>query len=883
MRRGPAVVPGPAWHAASPAEVAAACGTDPVRGLDPAGAAARLTRDGPNTLERRREEPWWAELLEVLLEPLQVLLLAVGLVYLLLGEVDDAVTILAIIGVVAAIEVANEARAKRAIAALSALAAPTATVVRGGQPVEVPASELVVGDLVLLRPGNRVPADLRLIETVALRVDESSLTGESIPVPKEAGAELEPGVELAERRTMAYLGTLVTAGRGRGIVVATGRGTEVGRIAALSAESREPPTPLQRSMRELAGWLVWVALGFSVLVPTLGVLLAGLPAEKMTLTGLTLAFATIPEELPILITIVLGIGAHRLARRKAIVKRLRAAETLGAVSVVATDKTGTLTENRVRLAEIFVAGRRHPAVAIEAHPVGRRLLRAAVLANDAVLTRSNGTIDIVGDPTDAAFLRAALEADRDPDQLRSLPVLAEFPFDDVRRRVSVVVAEAGARIVATKGAPEAVIGIASTVLTEGGPEPLDPATRDRLLAAAEAMAERGLRVLAVGDRTVPADGRLDAESVERELTFLGLVGLEDPPRQEAAGVVGALLAAGIDVTILTGDHPATARAIAERVGLGSSVPLRGRDLEPLSDDELVEALATTRVVARITPAQKLRVVRVLQARGEAVAVTGDGVNDAPALREATIGVAMGRAGTDVAREAADLVLADDNLATVAAAVEAGRVLFANLRKAVRFYLAAKVALVGASTVAVLLRLPVPFEPVQIIVMELFMDVGAATTFVAEPPEEDVMRRPPRDPRRRFFDRSIQVGILAGGATLAAVVLVPYLWVWRTGDGGPMAQSAAFVAWMLGSVVLAGHMRAEGTPLLPRGLASNRPFLLWALAAVLAVVGGLAVPALAGRLRLVGLGPETWVVVLASALGLPSWWELWKRRRRRASA
>ena len=360
------------------------------------------------------------------------------------------------------------------------------------------------------------------------------------------------------------------------------------------------------------------------------------------------------------------------------------------------------------------------------------------------------------------------------------------------------------------------------------------------------------------------------------MTLLGLVGLEDPPRAEAGQAVRALREAGVTVLMLTGDHPTTATAIAERVGITPSAAMRGRALDELSDTRLANVLEETRVFARITPEHKLRIVRALQARGEVVAVTGDGVNDAPALREAAIGVAMGRAGTDVAREAADLVLADDNLATVTVAVEAGRVLFANLRKAVRFYLAAKVALVSASLVAVLLRLPVPFEPVQIILMELFMDVGASATFVAEPPEEDVMRRPPRDPRKPFFDRSMQAGIVAGGLTLGATVLVPYLWAAHAGVGMRAAQGAAFAAWMIGNVVLAAHMRAERTSLIPGGLLSNRAYLVWALAAFLTVVISFTVPLLADRFRLVPLPPDAWIVIVGCAVVLPSWWELWKR-------
>lgn len=873
------------WHAVPSPSVVAALGTNDARGLETDDAAARLERDGPNSIAAGRHERWWDEVLESLREPLQLLLLAVGAAYLLLGEVADALTILAVVGIVSGIEVLNQLRARRAVASLATIGAPTAMVIRGGELAEIAASGLVTGDLVLLEPGRRVPADMRLTASAGLRIDESSLTGESQPVAKDADARLEPIAELGDRRTMAYTATLVTAGNGRGVVVATGPATELGRIAGLVAESHEPPTPLQRAMRELSRWLLVVALGFSVLVPAVGILVARRPPQEMLLTGLTLAFATIPEELPILITIVLGIGAHRLARRNAIVKRLRAAETLGSVSVVATDKTGTLTENRMRVVELFANGRHLHTADFAAEPIVARLLAAGALANDAQVAGPAGRLEFAGDPTDAAFLVAATELGIDVAALRrAAPELAALPLDDVRRRMSVVSLRGGHRTVATKGAPESVLGVCSWVSNGEHRQPLDGAGRGRLLAEADAMAAAGLRVLAVAERQLEPE--IPAESgdlVEQHLTLLGFAGLEDPLRSEASEAVRALRDAGIAVYVLTGDHPATATSIAARVGIHPSAAIRGAEVDRATSDGLAGLLRRARVFARITPEHKLRIVRALQESGEVVAVTGDGVNDAPALREAAIGVAMGRAGTDVAREAADLVLADDNLATVTAAVEAGRSLFANLRKAVRFYLAAKVALVSASLVAVLLRLPVPFDPVQIILMELFMDVGASVTFVSEPPEEDVMHRPPRDPRRPFLDRSMRFGIIGGGLSLAAAVLVPYLWSWIQGADQTTAQTAAFAAWMIGNVVLAAHMRTERTPLLPNGLLSNRAFVAWALATALTVATGLAVPAFAQRLHLAPLADTTWIVTLAAALLIPSWWEAWKRIRPRQAA
>ncbi len=861
------------WHARPAAELTAVLATDLERGLSPAEAAARLVQAGRNEVAVGHPEPWWAAALEALAEPLILLLLATALLYALLGELEDALTIFAVILAVAAAEVVNETRAKRAIASLRALGAPSATVVRGGAPAALPAAEVVPGDLVLLAAGDRVPADLRLVETVALRVDESSLTGESAPAAKAADAVLPPETEPGDRRNLAFAGTVVTAGKGRGVAVATGRDTELGRIAGLAAAVREPRTPLEQHLRQLAGRLTWLALGLSALIPLLGLFVAGRPLREMLLTGLTLAFATIPEELPILVTIVLALGAYRLARQQAVVKRLRVAETLGSVSVVGTDKTGTLTENRMQVVELF------PVMTGTA----ARLLAIGVLANDTRMTGADGRGPLVGDPTEIALLAAAERAGLDVARVRAgVRVLAAYPFDDVRRRSSVAYERDGARWLAVKGAPEPLLAACTHVLSHGGPEPLDAARRRQLEAAVDGMAARGLRVLAFAERQLAAGESSDTGSVEAGFTFVGLAGLEDPPRPEAPDAVAALQRAGVRVLMLTGDHAGTARTVAARVGIDDRRVVLGREVARADDEALRRLVAEASVFARITPEDKLRIVRTLQAQGEVVAVTGDGVNDAPALREAAVGIAMGKGGTEVAREAADLVLADDNFATVAAAVRAGRTLYANLAKGIRYYLAAKVALVASSLAAVLAGLPVPFTPVQIILLELFMDLGASTTFVAEPPEGDVMSRPPRDPRRPFMDRAMQVGIAAGGLSLAAAVLVAYGSTWGRGLGLEAARTAAFAAWMVGHLALAAHMRAERQPLRTTGLRSNRPFLAWAAGALGLLALAMALPPLQARLHLAPLDPAAWAVALGAGLLFPSWWEIARRVRGRAT-
>lgn len=865
------------WHALAADESVRRLESNTRRGLSAAEAAARLRRYGPNQPAASKGEPWWEELLEELREPMILLLVAVGATYFVIGERRDAIAVLAITTAILSIELITEYRAKRAIAALRRLSSPIAPVIRDGRLVEVAPDTLVPGDIVLLRPGERVPADLRLLEASGLRVDESPLTGESSAVVKRVTAELALETELADRLTMAYAGTLVIGGKGQGLVVATGAASEIGRIGRLVAEVREARTPLQLEMGQLARSLVWVALAFSVVLPILGVLLAGMSVPDAVLSGLTLAFATIPEELPILITVVLALGALQLARRQAIVKRLVAAETLGSVTVICTDKTGTLTQNHMAVRASWIDGQAVMRHDLASNPIGWRLLAAGVLANDAQAVRQNGVLAFQGDPTETALLAVAEERGLAVDHLRAqAEILEEWPFDETRKRMALVYRTDGEVRLAMKGSVETVLAVATRRATQGGEVPLDDAARESIRADVERLAGEGLRVLAFADRTAANGTSLSEEGV----TFLGLVALEDPPRPEARGAIAEVRSAGIRVLMLTGDHPATARAIAERVGLAGASVLGGREVERLSEADLATALTTTSVFARITPEHKLRIVRSLQASGEVVAVTGDGVNDAPALKQAAIGVAMGQSGSDVAKETADLILADDNFATIAVAVREGRKLHANLRKAVGFYLAAKFALVFSSLAAVLVRAPLPFAPIQLILMELFMDVFASVTFTAEPAEGDLMRLPPRGLRRRFLDRALAARIGAGGVALGAAVSVSYLAAWIGSGDQRIAQTSAFVTWMIGHTGLALVMRTERQLPVTNPLA-NKPYLVWAVASLGIIATSQAVPAVTELLHAVVLDQAALVTALVPGVAFPFALTLLRIRRRSA--
>lgn len=850
----------PAWHTLSAREVCDCFGTDSATGLSAAEARKRLVQFGPNRLREKKRESLWDTFLEEIREPMVLLLLVTGILYSIWGNMTDAITIFAVIITLAGIEVFNEHRAGRAIAALQKLSEPTAAACREGHYIEIPAGEVVPGDVLQLQAGRIVPADARLLEAYSLAVDESSLTGESLPVEKETALTLPENTPLAERRNLVFARTLVTRGRGTAIVVATGMATELGRVASMAQAVKEPRTPLQQSMRELTRWLIWLALGFSVIVPVLGLLLSHQSLQQMLLTGLSLAFATIPEEMPIIITMVLALGAYRLSRQKAIAKRLRAVETLGAVTVIATDKTGTLTENRMQVTRFFPEEMSHT------------LLELGVLCSDA--TENKGQFS--GDPLETALLRAARDAGIDVQALRCKHRLRdEFTFDTLRKRMSVVYEHGDELRVAVKGSPESILANSTQQRVGASAQALTEAHRQAILSTATRMAAGGLRVIAFAEKMMPNE-RLAQDEAESKLTFIGLVGLLDPPRADVKESIAACRTAGLRPVMVTGDHPSTARAIAREIGLdGNAGLLTGPELDALSDEALGEAVGHTTLYARTTPEHKLRIVQALHARGERVAVTGDGTNDAPALAAADIGVAMGETGTDVAREAADIVLADDNFTTIVRAVAEGRVLFANLKKGVRYYLACKVALIAATLLPVLLLVPVPFAPIQIILMELFMDLAAAATFVAAPAESDLMHQPPRNPKAPFMDRAMITSIFTSAAGLFAAVSITYLLTWYTGRDIERAQTAAFVTWLLGHVYLAMNMHSEREPLFRLGLFSNRLIIWWAAATVAFILFIMLVPWVHAALRIVSLSLKEWALIIGVVFICISWIEVHK--------
>jgi P-type Ca2+ transporter type 2C len=822
-------------------------------GLTSREAARLQARFGRNSLKVKDEESLWEELLESLREPLQLLLLAVGILYAVFGELRDAAIIFAVIITVASVETWTEWRAGRAIAALSKLSAPQAVVWRDGMLRQIPSEELVPGDLISLVAGSRVAADARLVESDALAVDQSLVTGESAAVEKGTA----PG-EDAE----LLAGTLVVSGRATATVTAIGQQSTLGRIAGLVATGEPPKTPLQLQMAELARVLLIAALAVSVIVPLIGIA-TGKPVRDMILTGLTLAFATIPEELPILIVIVLGLGSLQLARDGAIVRRLVAAETLGATTVVCTDKTGTLTQNRIVLDGVQPASQLLEAGSAAAANDDTLLLAARVASE-----RPAAGVTRFVDPIDSAVW--APDGGPHPAELDR-----RFPFDRERRLASGVVTADGGFVLGCKGAPEAIVARSAAWRSPGGPRPMQPSQIDAIVREAAESAQNGGRVLAVASRRLEAIPD-DRDSVERDLVFEGLLVFRDPLRPEVPSAIEELREAGVAISIVTGDQAATAIAVGHQAGLDLPA-FTATQIKPWTDGELADRAKAGAVFARILPEDKLRIVRSLDEAGQVVAVTGDGVNDAPALRAATIGVAMGRGGTDVAREAADLVITDDNFATLVHAVEGGRKLYENLRKAVRYYLAVKVALILVSLVAALARLPLPFAPLQIVILELFMDLGASTAFVSQGPEDDLMRRPPRKPNARFFDRSLATGIVAGGVTLAVVTGGAFLFG-LSRYSVDHARTLALVGWLVGHAVLGIVMAWERRPISLRGMIANRALVGWAAAAVLFSAVILLVAPVRQALHAGPVPMHVALAVAGAAVVLPLWIDAYKRIR-----
>jgi Ca2+-transporting ATPase len=863
------------WHACAIAQAYMRLETRR-SGLDVAEAERRRARYGPNILDEAPPRSPIAILAAQFADFMVLILIGAALVSGLIGDVTDTLIIGAIVLLNAVLGFTQEFRAERALAALKAMAAPTATVVRDGGVRTIPAAELVPGDVVLIESGRIVPADLRLVEVAALRVNESALTGESVPVDK-ISESIAADVPMADRRNMAHKGSIVTYGRGVGIVVATGMGTEFGRIARLLTEARAMQTPLQRRLAAFGRRLAVVVLLICAIVFSTG-LLRGEPALPMLLVALSLAVAAIPEALPAVLSISLALGARKMIANRALVRRLPAVETLGAVTYVCSDKTGTLTANEMRVEEFYCDGTRAPT--LPGSVPANMLLHAMVLSHDAA---TDETGRVVGDPTEVALLLAARSAGVDWSAAQAgAPRVAELPFDSTRKCMTTVHRRAdGTLLSITKGAAEVIVGMCSHERRGDG---LASINRTGLHATADAMAADGLRVLGVAVRVwdAPPPG-ISASALESGLEFLGLVGLIDPPRHEAREAIATCMSAGIVPVMITGDHPLTARAIARRIGLlaHDADVLSGPQLAAIPREDFASRVRDIRVYARVAPEQKLKIVTALQAAGEVVAMTGDGVNDAPALKRADVGVAMGIAGTDVAKEAADVVLLDDDFATIVRAVREGRRIYDNLRRFVRYVLTTNSAEIWIIFLAPFLGLPVPLLPVQILWINLVTDGLPGLALASEPAERDVMRRPPRPPGESLFARGLGAHAFLVGLLMAALTLGVQAWYWHSGS--PAWQTMVFTTLCVTQLAHVMAIRSEQTSILALKPGSNRP-LLAAVTLTLALQLAITQTAALGSLfRTTPLRAPELALCMASGLVVLAVVELEKYVRRRNGA
>ncbi len=743
------------WHELSVGEVAELLETDLASGLSAVEVESRLKQYGPNKVTEKSGTPAWKRFLLQFHQPLIYILLAASGLTLALGEFVDGSVIFGVVLILGVIGYIQETKAEGAIRALTKMLLSEATVRRDRRKQRVPSIELVPGDVVLLQSGDRVSADLRLVRVRSLEIDESTLTGESLPAHKHVDP-LVLETALADRTNLAFAGTLVTRGEAEGVVWATGDQTETGRIARLISEAVNLSTPLTRRVSQFSRILLWLILGFAAFAFAVGVW-RGEKIVEMFVAAVALAVGAIPEGLPAAVTITLAIGVARMARRRAIIRRLPAVETLGSTTVICSDKTGTLTENQMTVKQIFAGGRFYEVtgtgydasgviradgkpVVMEKHPALLACLRAGLLCNDSALIRDDGKIRVEGDPTEAALIVAAEKAGlAHADARREFDRLDAIPFESEHQFMATLHRGKGGDIISKKGAVERVVGRCSTMADNHGSDvEIEPG---KILAAADRMAANGLRVLAFAQRKgTTAQRELEPHHVERDLTFLGLQGMMDPPRPEAIAAVRRCQNAGIVVKMITGDHLLTARTIAQQIGLrgGSNVDMpnaiTGRELERASDEELRTVVQDSAVFARVTPEQKLRLVKALQSRGQIVAMTGDGVNDAPALKQADIGIAMGISGTDVAKNAADMILTDDNFASIEAAVEEGRGIFDNLKKFIVWTLPTNVGESCVLLAAILLGTALPMLPVQLLWINMTAVTLLGTMLVFEPKE-----------------------------------------------------------------------------------------------------------------------------------------------------
>lgn len=894
--------------------------TDKQRGLSAEEAARRLQERGANVLEEARRVSPMTQLLAQFKDFMVLVLVGAVLISGLLGEYLDAITIVAIIIMNGILGFIQEYRAEKSLRALKQLASPMAKVIRDGQMLHIPARGLVPGDIVLLESGDRIPADIRFIETNSLYAEESALTGESHPVSKQSASIDGSEVALGDQKNLGFMGTMVTRGTARGVVVRTGMDTEMGKIAHLIQSTEAGATPLQHRLEQLGKILIGVAIALTVIVVLAGII-HGQPAYSMFLAGVSLAVAAIPEGLPAIVTIALALGVQRMIKRRAIVRKLPSVETLGCASVICSDKTGTLTQNKMTVTHLWMEGRLTEVTGEGYDPHGefitagkridpkqdqtlRRLMQAAVLCNNASLheqaetepTGKRGGKEaksiwmIKGDPTEGALVVLGAKAGVTGESLQAMYIREkEFPFESERKRMAVQVRQGSTRLILAKGAPDVLLDRCSNILWDGKVIPLTGTLRSKVLAANEGMAKAALRVIGFAYRELkPGEEACDAEQAEKQLIFVGLTGMIDPPRKEVRPAIQLSRKAGIKTVMITGDHQTTAEAIATQLGIlpASGVAVTGQQLSGMSDEELEKRVDDIYVYARVSPEHKLRIVKALQKRGHVVAMTGDGVNDAPAIKAADIGIAMGITGTDVSKEASSLILSDDNFSTIVAAIEEGRGIYENIRKFIRYLLASNVGEIMTMFIAMMMGMPLPLVPIQILWVNLVTDGLPAMALGVDQPEKDLMRHKPRAAKENIFARRLGWKIISRGILIGVCTLAAFWLTLRVNPGDPAhlvkAQTVAFATLVMAQLIHVFDCRSSRS-IFHRNPFQNRYLVLAVLSSVVLLLGVVYIEALQPIFKTVSLGVLDWVLVMIFA-AIPTFFfgfgSVWSERKRR---
>ena len=868
------------WHALGVEQVVERLASDEKTGLSTEEAKARLSQDGPNVLEQGQHISWYVILARQFSNWLILILLSAAVISLFLGELVDAVAIALIVLLNGLLGFVQEWKAERALEALANMLAPICTVLRDSKILEIEAADLVPGDVVLLEAGMRVPADIRLFTCTNLKIDEASLTGESNPIEKQHRA-VAIDAALEARRSVAWMGTSVINGNARGVVVETGMSTQFGKIAHLTSSVEQTSTPLQKRLSKLAQKLGVLAILISSMLVLAGVF-TGKSLSEMFMEGISLAVAIVPEGLPAVVTITLALGVRSMVKRKALLRHLQAAETLGSATTICCDKTGTLTRNEMMLQEVWlptgqfeVTGRGYEpsgeflqdgsSIEVRDFPELVTLLEVARDCNHSSLQLVDKEHKIVGDPTEGALLVASAKAGLGDTPRADLSF--EFPFDSSRKRMSVAFTSESAYLVAAKGAPEAILQVSSKISINAQTQELSVEHRDSIERAYKQMASSGLRTLALAYRELPKEETLSEEILESELTFLGLVGISDPPRAEVPLAVELTKSAGIRVIVITGDAPGTASAIAKQVGLPVDKVLTGSELDQTDDPALAQLLEENALFARATPEHKLRIVSALQQLGEVVAMTGDGVNDAPALKKADIGIAMGIRGTEVAKGASDIVLLDDNFSSIVSAIEEGRREFTNIEKFVQYLLSSNIGEATAIFANVLLGGPLILLPVQILWMNLVTDGVTAVALGLEPVEKGTMSRKPRDVEQPILGPQALKSVLLKGAYigLATLLIFHYYYDPNNPSSLALANTIAFTGIVILEKVNVFNFRSLYTPISQIGYFSN-PWLLlaWVLTVSLQVLV-VYTPFFQDALHTMPLSLSDWLAIVCISL------------------